>query len=40
MRLIVEPDYERMSKWAANYMAKCSILPVRTKLIQNMICSI
>lgn len=23
MRLIIEPDYERMSKWAANYVAKC-----------------
>lgn len=22
MRLIIEPDYERMSKWAANYVAK------------------
>lgn len=23
MRLIIEPDYEKMSKWAANYVAKC-----------------
>ena len=23
MRLIIEPDYDRMSKWAANYVAKC-----------------
>ena len=23
MRLIIEPDYESMSKWAANYVAKC-----------------
>lgn len=23
MRLIIEPDYEKMSKWAANYMVKC-----------------
>ena len=21
MRLIIEPDYEKMSKWAANYVA-------------------
>ena len=25
MRLIIEPDYEKMSKWAANYLAKCII---------------
>ena len=23
MRVIIEPDYEKMSKWAANYVAKC-----------------
>ena len=23
MRLIIEPDYGKMSKWAANYVAKC-----------------
>ena len=23
MRLIIEPDYEKMSKWAANYVAQC-----------------
>ena len=23
MRFIIEPDYERMSKWAANYVARC-----------------
>ena len=22
MRVIIEPDYDKMSKWAANYVAK------------------
>ena len=23
MRVIIEPDYDKMSIWAANYVAKC-----------------
>ena len=29
MRLIIEPDYERMSKWAANYVP--SVLTKQTR---------
>ena len=25
MRVIIEPDYDKMSKWAANYVAKRNI---------------
>ena len=31
MRVIIEPDYQALSNWAANYVAKKSMLPNRQK---------